>query len=182
TSIVSLVAVGTVAIVAATYLIIAIGRLPGFRLDRAGTALVGASLMLAIGAVDLPEMAGAIDFATIALLLGMMIVVANLRVSGFFRLVNAWAVSRARHPLVLLATVTLSSGFFSAFLLNDAICLVMTPLVVEVVRRLGRNPVPYLLAVAMAANIGSTATITGNPQNILIGSFSQIPYGTFTAH
>src|SRR5260221_7699927 len=126
--------------------------------------------MLAIGAVDLDEMSRAIDFATIALLLGMMIVVANLRVSGFFRLVNGWAVSRARHPLLLLGAVTLSSGIFSAFLLNDAICLVMTPLVVEVVRRLGRNPVPYLLAVA----IGSTPTITGNPQNILIGSFSQI--------
>ncbi|HTV87733.1 MAG TPA: SLC13 family permease, partial [Stellaceae bacterium] len=68
------------------------------------------------------------------------------------------------------------------FLLNDAICLVMTPLVIEIVRRLGRDPVPYLLAVAMAANIGSAATITGNPQNILIGSFSQIPYGVFAAH
>ena len=71
---------------------------------------------------------------------------------------------------------------FSAFLLNDAICLVMTPLVVDIAKRLRRDPVPYLLAVAMASNIGSVATITGNPQNMMIGSFSGIPYGRFAAH
>src|SRR5215831_3879794 len=112
---------------------------------------------------------------------GMMIVVGNLRLSGFFRLVTHWAVASARHPLALLAAVTLTSGVFSAFLLNDASCLVMTPLVADVARRLNRSPVPYLLAVAMAANIGSVATITGNPQNILIGGFSHISYGTFAA-
>jgi len=168
-------------IFAVTYIAIAIGRLPGFRLDRAGAALVGASLMVAVGAVGIDEVSRIIDFDTIALLLGMMIVVGNLRLSGFFRLITGWAVTRARHPLQLLAAVTLTSGIFSAFLLNDAICLVMTPLVVDVVRRLERNPVPYLLAVAMAANIGSAATITGNPQNILIGGFSHIAYGAFAA-
>lgn len=173
--------IAAVAIFAATYLVIAIGRLPGFRIDRAGSALVGAALMLGIGGVSLDETMQAIDFGTIALLLGMMILVANLRLSGFFRLVNGWVVARARHPLHLLVAVTLTSGVFSAFLLNDAICLVMTPLVVDITRRLGRDPVPYLLAVAMAANIGSTATITGNPQNILISSFSQIGYGAFAA-
>jgi Na+/H+ antiporter NhaD/arsenite permease-like protein len=170
------------AIFIGTYVVIAIGRLPGFRLDRAGAALVGASLMLAAGTLGVEEVSRAIDFDTLALLLGMMIVAANLRVSGFFRLVNAWMVARARRPLHLLVAVTAAAGLFSAFLLNDAICLVMTPLVIEVARRLRRDPVPYLLAVAMAANIGSAATITGNPQNILIGSFSQIPYAVFAAH
>jgi Na+/H+ antiporter NhaD/arsenite permease-like protein len=118
---------------------------------------------------------------TLALLLGLMIVVGNLRLSGFFRLVTAWVVAHARHPLQLLAAVIFSAGVFSAFLLNDAICLVMTPLVIDIARRLRRDPVPYLLAVAMASNIGSTATITGNPQNILIGSFSGIAYGRFAA-
>jgi Na+/H+ antiporter NhaD/arsenite permease-like protein len=164
-----------------TYAVIAVGRLPGFRIDRAGAALVGASLMLATGTLGVDEVSRAIDFDTVALLLGMMIVAANLRVSGFFRLVNSWVVARARHPLHLLVAVTAAAGLFSAFLLNDAICLVMTPLVVEVARRMRRDPVPYLLAVAMAANIGSAATITGNPQNILIGSFSQIPYARFAA-
>ena len=81
----------------------------------------------------------------------------------------------------LLAAVTLVSGVFSAFLVNDAVCLVLTPLVLELTLNLKRNPVPYLLAVAMASNVGSTATITGNPQNIMIGSFSRIPYATFAA-
>jgi len=174
--------IAAIGVFAVTYVALALGRLPGLRIDRAGIALVGASLMLATGAMNLGSAARAIDFDTLALLLGMMIVVANLRLSGFFRLVAGWIVATASRPLALLGAVTLAAGLFSAFLLNDAICLVMTPLVIEIVRRLGRDPVPYLLAVAMAANIGSAATITGNPQNILIGSFSQIPYGVFAAH
>jgi Na+/H+ antiporter NhaD/arsenite permease-like protein len=81
--------------------------------------------------------------------------------------------------LVLLGVIVATSGVFSAFLVNDAICLVLAPLVLELTLALGRRPVPYLLAVAMASNIGSTATITGNPQNIMIGSFSHIPYTKF---
>jgi Na+/H+ antiporter NhaD/arsenite permease-like protein len=170
-----------IAIFAMTYLVVAIGRLPGFRLDRAGAALVGASLMVAAGALPLEEAPKAIDFDTIILLLGVMIVVANLRLSGFFRLVNGWVVTRARYPIVLLTAIVLVSGILSAFLVNDTVCLVLTPLVLDLVTRLRRNPVPYLLAIAMASNIGSTATITGNPQNMIIGSLSHIPYGTFAA-
>src|SRR5580704_14966870 len=170
-----------VAIFAMTYLVVAIGRLPGFRLDRAGAALVGASLMVAVGVMPLEEVPKAIDFDTIVLLLGVMIVVANLRLSGFFGLVNGWVVTRARHPMVLLTAVVLVSGVLSAFLVNDTICLVLTPLVLDLVTRLRRNPVPYLLGIAMASNIGSTATITGNPQNMIIGSLSHIPYGAFAA-
>jgi Na+/H+ antiporter NhaD/arsenite permease-like protein len=170
-----------IAIFAATYLIIAIGKLPGFHLDRAGAALLGASLMVGVGVLTLDQAYGSIDFNTIALLLGMMIVVANLRLSGFFRLVNNWVVTRARHPFLLLASIVLVAGALSAFLVNDTICLVMTPLVLELVARLKRNPVPYLLAVAMASNVGSTATITGNPQNMIIGSLSHIPYSSFAA-
>jgi Na+/H+ antiporter NhaD/arsenite permease-like protein len=169
------------AIFAMTYLVVAIGRLPGFWLDRAGAALVGASVMVAVGALPLEEVRGSIDFDTIILLLGVMIVVANLRLSGFFRLVNGWVVTRARHPVVMLAAVILVSGVLSAFLVNDTICLVLTPLVLDLVTQLRRNPVPYLLAIAMASNIGSTATITGNPQNMIIGSLSHIPYVTFAA-
>src|SRR5689334_9291060 len=168
-----------IVIFSVTYLVIAVGKLPGFHLDRAGAALVRASLMVGFGVIPLEEAYKAIDLDTIALLLGMMIVVANLRLSGFFRLVNNWVVTRAGHPLLLLAAVTVVSGALSAFLVNDTICLVLTPLVLELVLRLRRNPVPYLLAIALASNVGSTATITGNPQNIMIGSFSQIPYGVF---
>jgi Na+/H+ antiporter NhaD/arsenite permease-like protein len=173
--------VATAAIFLLTYIVVAIGRVPGLRIDRAGAALVGGSLMLAVGAINPDGLGSAIDMPTLALLLGLMIVVGTLRLSGFFRLVNGWVVARAHHPLQLLAAVILSSGLFSAFLLNDAICLVMTPLVVDIAQRLRRDPVPYLLGVAMASNVGSTATITGNPQNILISSFSGISYEKFAA-
>ena len=170
-----------VAIFAATYVILTLGKIPVYRIDRAGAALLGGSLMVGTGVMSMDEAYKAIDFSTITLLIGMMIVVANLRVSGFFRLINGWIASHVRHPLGLLAAVVLASGLLSAILVNDAICLVMTPLVLDVVERLKRNPVPYLLAIAMASNIGSVATITGNPQNIIIGSLSDIPYAQFAA-
>ena len=166
-------------IFAASYLALALGRVPGLAIDRAGIALVGASLMVASGAMHLSAAYRAIDINTITLLLGMMIVVANLRLSGFFALATAWVARRAHRPLVLLAAVVAVAGLASAFLVNDAICLVLAPLVVDLTLALRRNPVPYLLAVAMASNIGSVATITGNPQNMLIGSFSAIPYAAF---
>jgi Na+/H+ antiporter NhaD/arsenite permease-like protein len=173
--------IAAAAVFAASYLALAVGRVPGMAIDRAGVALVGACLMVAGGALPLEDAYKAVDLDTLTLLLGMMIVVANLRLSGFFAVASAWVMRRAHHPLALLAAVTAVAGIFSAFLVNDAICLVLTPLVLELTLSLRRNPVPYLLAVAMASNIGSTATITGNPQNMMIGSFSQIPYAQFTA-
>ncbi len=101
------------------------------------------------------------------------------QLSGFFAVANAWVGAHARRPLILLGAIVATSGVFSAFLVNDAICLVLAPLVLELTLALGRQPVPYLLAVAVASNVGSTATITGNPQNIMIGSFSHIPYTKF---
>jgi Na+/H+ antiporter NhaD/arsenite permease-like protein len=172
-------AAAAVAVFVATYTIVALGKIPVYRIDRAGAALLGGSLMVGTGVLSIDEAYRAIDFGTITLLLGMMIVVANLRVSGFFRIVNNWIARRVRHPLGLLVAVALVTGLLSAFLVNDAICLIMTPLVLDVVGRLKRNPVPYLLAIAMASNIGSVATITGNPQNIIIGSLSHIPYAAF---
>jgi Na+/H+ antiporter NhaD/arsenite permease-like protein len=173
--------VAAAAIFAASYLALAVGRVPGLAIDRAGVALVGACLMVASGALPLADAYKAVDLDTLTLLLGMMIVVANLRLSGFFTQASGWVMRRAHYPLALLAAVTAVAGVFAAFLVNDAICLVLAPLVLELTLSLRRNPVPYLLAVAMASNIGSTATITGNPQNMMIGSFSQIPYAQFTA-
>jgi Na+/H+ antiporter NhaD/arsenite permease-like protein len=166
-------------IFAGSYLALAIGRIPGLSIDRAGIALVGAGLMVASGALPLDDAYKAVDLDTITLLLGMMIVVASLRLSGFFAVANAWVGAHAKRPLILLGAVVATSGVFSAFLVNDAICLVLAPLVLELTLLLRRRPAPYLLAVAMASNVGSTATITGNPQNIMIGSFSHIPYARF---
>jgi len=175
----SLSAMCAIIIFSATYLFVAVGQLPKLRLDRTGAALLGASLMVASGVLSLQEAYRAIDFNTLALLLGMMILVANLRLSGVFALVNAWLAARVRSPFGLLCAVTLLSGILSAFLVNDMICLVLAPLILELTKRLQRNPVPYLLAVAMAANVGSVATITGNPQNIIVGSVSGLGYRAF---
>ena len=155
---------------------IAVGRAPGLRIDRAGIALVGASLMLAFGPLSFADALKAVDLDTIALLLGMMIIIAQLRVAGFFELAGGFALERARGPLTLLAAIVLVTGCLSAFLVNDAICLAMAPLVLDVTRRLRRDPVPYLLATAMASNAGSVATLTGNPQNMIIGVASRMPY------
>ena len=171
------VAAGTIFV--GSYLALAIGRVPGMNIDRAGIALVGAGLMVASGALPLEDAYQAVDLDTITLLLGVMIVVASLRLSGFFAVATAWVMERAKGPVVLLCAVVATSGVFSAFLVNDAICLVLAPLVLELTVAMGRRPLPYLLAVAMASNVGSTATITGNPQNIMIGSFSHIPYAKF---
>ena len=167
------------AIFAATYLVLAIGRFPGLRIDRTGAAIIGASLMIGANVLTFDEAIHAVDHGTLVLLFGMMIVVANLRLSGFFRAVSAWVVRHAHRPL--LAAIVAVSGVFSAFFVNDTMCLVLTPLVLEVAVTLRRNPVPYLLAVAMASNAGSVATITGNPQNMMIGSLSGIPYREFSA-
>jgi len=167
------------AIFLGTYVVLAFGRIPGLRVDRTGAAIIGASLMVAANVLSLDEAYRAINLDTIVLLFGMMIVVANLRMSGFFGVVAEWTLEHAHHPLTLLAATSLTAAVLSAFFVNDTVCLVMAPLVAEILYVLRRNPVPYLLAVAMGSNIGSVATLTGNPQNMLIGSYSGIAYGTF---
>jgi Na+/H+ antiporter NhaD/arsenite permease-like protein len=171
--------VTAVAIFVATYTVLAVGKIPVYRIDRTGAALLGASLMVGTGVLSAEEAYAAFNFDTIILLLGMMIIIANLRVSGFFGVVNYWVLRHVRRPLALLAAVVLVCGALSAVLVNDTVCLVMTPLVLDAVLRLNRNPIPYLVAIAMASNIGSVATITGNPQNMIIGSFSHISYAAF---
>lgn len=108
-----------------------------------------------------------------------MVVVAYLRVSRLLERIMHAVLDRIRSPWGLLAWTIVLSGLLSAFLINDIVCLALTPLVLRLARRLGFDPVPHLIAVATAANIGSTGTITGNPQNIFIGSHSHIPYFRF---
>src|ERR1044072_7992273 len=171
----------TVLVFSLTYAGIGLGGMPWLPLPRAGIALLGAAMMLVVGALSPEEAYAAIDLDTLALLLGMMIVVAHLKVSGVFRALSGAIIAPAHAGWVLLILITLATGILSAFLVNDAICLVMAPLTIEVARRLRRDPVPYLLAVATASNIGSVATITGNPQNMIIGMASGLPYATFAA-
>jgi Na+/H+ antiporter NhaD/arsenite permease-like protein len=160
---------------------VAVGRYPRLRMNRATIALAGAVALVALGAIPLPRALAAIDLATLALLLGMMIINASFRLSGFFRLAGSWIVRRAATPRALLALIILVSGVLSALFLNDTIVLMFTPLVLEIVAALRRNPIPYLVGLVAAANIGSTALITGNPQNMLIGVASGIPFNRFLA-
>lgn len=168
-------------IFAGSYVVFAIGKFPWTKIDRPGAAIIGAVLMVAFRVVGAPEALASIDFATVVLLFSMMLIVANLRLGGFFDWIAEWLIGRL-HPQHLLPVVIGTTGLLSAFLVNDIVCLMMTPFVLHLVRRFGLPPVPYVVAVATASNIGSTATITGNPQNMLIGSLSGISYLDFIAH
>lgn len=172
----------TLLIVLATYAAVAIGHIPRLRMNRATIALVGAGLLVAIGAITQDQAFAAIDLGTLVLLGAMMVINVNLRLSGFFNLVTARVVRLARTPRALLALIIVAAGVLSAVFLNDTICLMMTPLVVELILRFNRKPIPYLIGLATATNVGSTAAITGNPQNIIIGQASKIPYVAFLAH
>jgi Na+/H+ antiporter NhaD/arsenite permease-like protein len=151
-------------------------RLPGVTLDRAGAAVVGACAMV-VGRVLTPGQAlDAVDLDTLVLLLGMMVITAALTRASFFEATASFVLHRAHSPRGLLLAVTVSAGVLSALLVNDTICLMLTPLVLAVTER-ARLPVrPYLFALAMASNAGSAATFTGNPQNMLIGVASHQPW------
>ncbi len=168
-------------IFAFTYLVLALGQAPFLRIDRTGAAIVGAVLMIAAGGLPMEEAWRAIDYRTLVLLFGMMVIIAHLRLARFFRATARQIAARVHHPAALLVVVVFLSGALSALFVNDTICLIFTPIVIEVARVRGHRPLPYLLAVATASNIGSVATITGNPQNMLIGSLSRISYPAFTA-
>lgn len=169
------------AVFALTYLVLGLGALPPLRLDRTGATLVGATLMVAIGALSPADAVRAVDVATLALLFGMMVVAAHLRLAGFF----GWAGRRillvTRSPRVLLVLTVVWSGVLSALFVNDTVCVLLTPLVLEIVTAAGLPAVPFLLAVALGANAGSVATVVGNPQNMMIATAGAIPYTRFAA-
>lgn len=171
----------TIFLVILTLIGVAVGRYPWLRMNRATIALVGATLAIVMGSLTLEQAYAALDLNTLVLLLAMMVLNVNLRLAGFFRLISTRVVRLAHSPRQLLALLILAAGVLSALFLNDTIVLMFTPLVLEVTQALKRNPIPYLMGLTAAANIGSTATITGNPQNMLIGISSGIPYLTFTA-
>lgn len=168
------------AIFLAGYLVFAIGRFPGTKIDRPAAAVIGAALMFAFRVISPSAGIRSIDYATIVLLASMMLIVSSLHLAGFFEWVAGLVVEFVS-PTHLLPGVIFTSGILSAFLVNDVVCLVMTPLLLTICRQFSKRPMPYLLALATASNIGSTATITGNPQNILIGSISGISYRHFLA-
>jgi Na+/H+ antiporter NhaD/arsenite permease-like protein len=168
-------------IFALTYVALAFGRVPGLRSDRVAAVIVGAALMIAFRVLSFEQAEHAVDGGTIALLFGMMAISAALEVSGVFALLGWQVTRRAKRPLTLLIAVSVAAAVLSAIMINDVVCLAFTPLVLAVTETLACDPKPYLIALATSSNVGSVATITGNPQNILIGSLSHISYGGFAA-
>lgn len=158
---------------------IAIGSYPSFRMNRSTIALVGATALMILGALTVEDAFKAIDIQTIILLFSMMVLNINLRLSGFFKIITSKIISFAKTPRQLLALIIFSSGLLSALFLNDTIVIMFTPLILSVVLSLKRNPIPYLVALATSANVGSVATIVGNPQNMIIGIFSKISFTQF---
>ena len=171
---------GTIIFIA-SYVVFALGKFPGLKIDRTGAAICGAIATVVFRAVSGRDALRFVDFSTIALLFAMMFVVGTLRLAGFFEW-NVDLVLRHLPPRMLLPAIVLTCGVLSAFFVNDIVCLVMVPFVLTLTQKLRLPPLPFLLAVATSANIGSVATITGNPQNMLIGSLSGLGYRQFFFH
>ena len=165
-----------VAIFAGTYALVSAGRLHWLPLGRPTAALAGAVLMILVAGLSPEEAYRAIDHGTLALLLGMMGIVAYLARAGFFALAEAALLRRFPTPLALLAGTGLLSGVLSAVLVNDAVCLFLTPVVVGACARLGLPFGPYLIAVASGANVGSVATLVGNPQCMILGNLGGLGF------
>jgi len=162
-----------------TYLGVAIGRIPGLMLDRTGIALLGAIAMIAGGIVPLTEAMTAIDLPTIILLYALMVLSAQLRLGGFYTWVAGRTTSLLDRPRLFLLASMLAAALLSALLANDIVCLAFTPVLCLALLQKGLNPLPFLLGLAIASNIGSAATIIGNPQNMLIGQVGRLHFGSF---
>jgi Na+/H+ antiporter NhaD/arsenite permease-like protein len=170
---------GIVAVFAVVYLGMFLGGLPRLKLDRSGVALLGAIAVIGLSGLPVEDAARAIDLPTIVLLFAFMVVSAQMRLGGFYgavtRRVGAMPLSRNG----LLAALILVAGALSAVFSNDIVCLAMTPVVARLCLQRGLSPLPFLIGLACAANIGSAATLIGNPQNMLIGSVLQLPFGGY---
>lgn len=162
-----------------TYLGIIFNKLPFINLDRKAFAFVGAVLMIVCGVIDFDFAIQSIDFNTIVLLLGMMIIISVLKFDGFFEFISYTTTSHAKNPSALLSVIVFITGFASAFLVNDAVVLLFTPVIINICRQSKLNPIPFLLGEIFSANAGSLMTITGNPQNMIIGIASHISYAKF---
>jgi Na+/H+ antiporter NhaD/arsenite permease-like protein len=161
-----------------TYLGLALGRIPPLKLDRTGFAILGAVAFLATGAISVEEAKAAVDTPTLVVLFGMMLLSAQYRLSGLYTVIGE-RLSRVEDPRRLLLGTILVTAALSAVLTNDVVCFALTPLLLGSLLASGRPPLPYLLAIACASNIGSALTPIGNPQNILIAQSFGLPFLPF---
>lgn len=170
-----------VAVFILTYVGMALGRMPGLKIDRSGIALVAAVLLAAAGAVSPERAVAAVHFPTILLLFALMIVSARFAAAGFYDAAADWIARHRGSPAYLLALTVAVGGGLSAVLVNDVVVFVMTPLLCAGLVRRGLDPRPFLAALAGAANAGSAATLIGNPQNIVIGQVGGLDFLRFFA-
>ena len=161
------------------YLGMVLGEIPGLALDRTGIALLGAIALVASGRMTTAAAWNAIDVPTIALLLGLMVISAQFRLGGFYNTLTRRLGAGDHTPEGLLALVVLAAGGLSAILANDIVCLAMAPVLIEICASRRLDPIPFLIALACAANVGSAGTLIGNPQNMLIGQTLQLSFAGY---
>jgi Na+/H+ antiporter NhaD/arsenite permease-like protein len=170
---------GIVAVFAIVYLGMFLGGLPKLKLDRSGVALLGAIAVIGIGALDTEQAARAVDLPTIVLLFSFMVVSAQMRLGGFYTAVTRGVAELPLSRNGLLGALLAVAAVLSAVFSNDIVCLAMTPVVARICLQRGFAPLPFLVGLACAANIGSAATLIGNPQNMLIGSLMQLSFAGY---
>ncbi len=170
---------GVLAVFLLVYLGMFLGGWPRLKLDRSGVALLGAIAVIALTGMPIETAAQAVDVPTIVLLFAFMVISAQMRLGGFYTEVTRRVAARPLSPPALLAALIGVAGALSAVFSNDVVCLAMTPVVVRLCLQRGLPPLPFLIGLACASNIGSAATLIGNPQNMLIGSVLSIPFGGY---
>ncbi len=167
------------AVFGTVYLGMILGGLPRLHLDRTGVALLGAIAIVGAGVMTPEAAARSIHLPTILLLFSFMVISAQMRLGGFYAAVTRRMAALPLSPPAWLGLVIAVSGGLSAVFTNDIVCLAMAPVLIDACLRRRLDPVPYLLALACASNIGSAATLIGNPQNMLIGSVLQMHFGAY---
>jgi Na+/H+ antiporter NhaD/arsenite permease-like protein len=162
-----------------TYAGIALGHVPGLKIDRTGIALLGAIGMMIFGGVSTAEVVSYVSWSTIFLLFGFFVISAQLRLSGFYHSVAGGISARLGHPAQFLLILMVITAGLSAFLNHDIVCFVFTPIVGAALLRQQLNPVPFLIALAIASNVGSAVTLIGNAQDMVIGQAAHLSFGRY---
>src|SRR5664280_1942052 len=162
-----------------TYIGIALGRVPGLKLNRTGIALLGAIAITLFSGLPTPTAIGFINWPTILLLFGFFVLSAQLRLSGFFDKVASGIAARLDKPARFLLTLMLVTAGLSSVLNHDILCYVFAPVVATSLLRKQLNPVPFLIALAIASNIGAAATLVGNPQDMMIAQVAGLNFGRY---
>jgi Na+/H+ antiporter NhaD/arsenite permease-like protein len=165
-----------VAVFAVVYLGMILGGLPFLQLDRTGIALLGAIAIVALGVLSPEQAARSIHLPTLLLLFAFMVISAQMRLGGFYTRITLEVAELPLSPPALLAAVIAAVGTLSAVFSNDVVCLAIAPVLADACLQRRLDPVPYLLGLACAANVGSAATLIGNPQNMLIGQVLELSF------